>query len=367
MKIIHFSDTHLGFSDLNYINEHNINQREADFYNAFSEVIESIIDIKPDFIIHTGDFFHRPNPTNRAITFAFEELKKIEKLNIPFIIIAGNHSTPKMASSSPILKLFNSLENVYPVFNQEFEKIEFKDINFYCLPHINEESKIEKELEKLENSIDENKKSVMMMHTSVGHNYLMEEFGEFVYPSDKEHIFENMDYVALGHWHKFANAKNYKNVYYSGSTERTSRSDTNTQKGFVVIDIEDKLKIEFKEIEIRKFYKFELDGEKIEDELRSLKAEDFNSSLVDLHIKNLSIKESFNLSNEYLKWFFDGAMHIYIKKEYKENINENIEIESISLKEYFIDYLKEESKEDEFERLKEKSLKLFLEAEDGIN
>ena len=364
MKIIHFSDTHLGFSELGYINENNINQREADFYDAFSQVIDAILEIKPDFVIHTGDFFHRPNPTNRAITFAFEEMKRIEKLNIPFILIAGNHSTPKMESSAPILRLFNSLENVYPVFNQKFEKIEFEDINFYCLPHINDEIKIAKELEKLENSIDETKKSVMMMHTSVGESYLMEEFGEWVYPKEKEYIFDKMDYVALGHWHKFSNVKKYKNVFYAGSTERTSRNDRYCNKGFVIIDIEDKLKVEFKEINIRKFYKFELDAKNLKNELEQLKNKDFNSALIDLHIKNLSFKDSF--SQDELENFFEGAMHIYFKKEY-ENKNESIEIESISLKDYFIEYLKEELKDDEFNRLKEKSLELFLEIDNGIN
>ena len=365
MKIIHFSDTHLGFSELSYINEENINQREADFYHSFSQVIDSIIEIKPDFVIHTGDFFHRPNPTNRAITFAVEEMKRIEELNIPFILIAGNHSTPKMASSTPILKLFNSLKNVYPVYNQKFEKIEFENINFYCLPHINDESRISSEITKLEDSIDKNKKSVMMMHTSVGKNYLMEEFGEWVYPKEKEYIFEKMDYVALGHWHKFASVKKYKNVFYAGSTERTSRNDKNSQKGFVIVDIEDELKVEFKEIEIRKFYKLELDALNLEEELNNLKEMDFNSALIDLHIKNLTIKDSF--SQEELEEFFDTALHIYIKREYEESEKENVEIESISIKEFFIEYLKEKLEEDDFKRLKEKSLGLFEEVENGIN
>ena len=55
MKIIHFSDTHLGYNDLDILNDANINQREADFYDAFSQVVAQIKLIKPDYIIHTGD------------------------------------------------------------------------------------------------------------------------------------------------------------------------------------------------------------------------------------------------------------------------------------------------------------------------
>ena len=47
MKIIHFSDTHLGFSDLDIVNEEGVNQREADFYKAFSDVIDAILETKP--------------------------------------------------------------------------------------------------------------------------------------------------------------------------------------------------------------------------------------------------------------------------------------------------------------------------------
>ena len=69
MKIIHFSDTHLGFSDLDVTNANGVNQREADFYEAFKDVIEAIILQMPDYVIHTGDLFHRASPSNRAITF----------------------------------------------------------------------------------------------------------------------------------------------------------------------------------------------------------------------------------------------------------------------------------------------------------
>ncbi len=119
MKIIHFSDTHLGFNDLDILNEENINQREADFYDAFSQVIAHIKVIQPDFIIHTGDLFHRASPSNRAITFALEQFKIIDELNIPFILIAGNHSTPRTNLSSPILKIFENFKNVYTAYNQE--------------------------------------------------------------------------------------------------------------------------------------------------------------------------------------------------------------------------------------------------------
>ncbi len=75
MKLVHFSDTHLGFNDLDIVNEYGVNQREADFYDAFTQVVDKILDIKPDYAIRTGDLLHRPHPSNRAISFCPSQLK----------------------------------------------------------------------------------------------------------------------------------------------------------------------------------------------------------------------------------------------------------------------------------------------------
>ncbi|MEA2091969.1 MAG: DNA repair exonuclease, partial [Campylobacterota bacterium] len=251
MKIIHFSDTHLGYNDLDILNDENINQREADFYDAFSQVIEQIKLTKPDYIIHTGDLFHRASPSNRAITFALEQFKIIDELNIPFILIAGNHSTPRTNLSSPILKIFEGFKNIYVSYNQEYKKVEFETIVFHTLPHMNDDSKALSQIELCEKNIERDKKNIMMMHCSVGAWYLMQEFGEWVYPIDKEYIFEKMDYVALGHWHGFGQVGKHGNVCYSGSTERTSLNDKRNSKGFVEVTLDDSLSIKYKEIDIR--------------------------------------------------------------------------------------------------------------------
>ena len=110
MKILHFSDTHLGFNDLDVINENNINQREADFYDAFSQVVDQIKVIKPDFIIHTGDLFHRASPSNRAITFALEKFNEINSLDKGFLYFRYSSSDTFWVSSFssifPLLRLF---------------------------------------------------------------------------------------------------------------------------------------------------------------------------------------------------------------------------------------------------------------------
>ena len=174
------------------------------------------------------------------------------------------------------------------------------------------------QIELCEENIEESKRNIMMMHCSVGAWYLMQEFGEWVYPSNKEYIFEKMDYVALGHWHGFGAVSKHKNVYYSGSTERTSLNDKRNSKGFIVATLEDKLNIEYKSINFL--------TTKEENEKREFKKSDDNQTLSDM--------------------------------------------EAISLEEYFLEHIKEHSDDKEYDRLKSKIQELFAqyeEVEDDIN
>lgn len=366
LQIIHFSDTHLGYNDLDIINEDNINQREADFYDAFSQVITQIKTIKPDYIIHTGDLFHRSSPSNRAITFALEQFKIIDSLNIPFILIAGNHSTPRTNLSSPILKIFEGFKNIHVSYNQEYKKIEFEDVVFHTLPHMNDDSKALSQIELCEKSIDMSKKNIMMMHCSVGAFYLMQEFGEWVYPTDKEYIFEKMDYVALGHWHGFGKVGKHENTYYSGSTERTSLNDKRNSKGFVEVTLDDKLHVEYKEIDIRPIILKEIDCEDYENSIETLHVNDVKDAIVEVKLTNLTALQSIDIQNSEIKELFPDALHVSVKREFKRGANESdIEgVEALSLQEFFLEHIKEDSKEEEFDRLKSKVQELFAQYEE---
>ena len=375
MKIIHFSDTHLGYNDLDIIDENNINQREADFYDAFSQVIKQIKEIKPDYIIHTGDLFHRSSPSNRAITFAIKQFNIINDLNIPFILIAGNHSTPRTNLSSPILKIFEDFDNIHVSYSQEYKKIEFDDVVFHTLPHMNDDTKALSQIELCENNIDESKKNIMMMHCSVGAWYLMSEYGEWVYPTDKEYIFELMDYVALGHWHGFGavsvkgTKEKYPNVCYSGSTERTSLNDKRNSKGFIELNLEDELGVEYKEIKIRPIITFEINCEEYESSVASLDVSNIQDAIVEVKLKNLTALQSIDIQNSNIKTIFAGAMSVGIKREFKRDTNDTAidDIEAVSLEDYFLEHLKQDSDDKEFDGLKHKVQDLFAKYEESNN
>ncbi|MBU0721680.1 DNA repair exonuclease [bacterium] len=369
MKILHFSDTHLGYNDLDILNEHNINQREADFYDAFTQVVQQIKKLKPDYIIHTGDLFHRASPSNRAITFALEQFKIIDGFNIPFILIAGNHSTPRTNLSSPILKIFEGLKNIRLSYEQKYKMIEFKDVIFHTLPHMNDETSALSQIELCEQNIHKSKKNIMMLHCSVGAHYLMQEFGEWVYPRDKEYIFKMMDYVALGHWHGFGSVGKHENVYYSGSTERTSLNDKRNSKGFIEVILDgssapslfEALQVEFREIKIRPIIQKEIDCLEYENSISKVDRSDTKDAIVEVKLTNLTALQSIDIQNSEIKDLFPHAMSVSIKREFIKDANSlDVEdVEPLSLENYFLEHIKEDSDEKEFERLKNKVQELF--------
>lgn len=366
MRILHFSDTHLGFNDLEVVNDSGINQREADFYDAFSQVIDAIVAEKPDYVIHTGDLFHRPHPSNRAISFCLTQLKRLSVARIPTIIIAGNHSTPRTRSASPILAALRTLEHIHPVFEEAYEKVVFDDITFHCIPHINDEEGNLAAIEECEASVDENKRNIMMLHCSVGAQFMMEEYGERVYPRAKEPLFEKMDYVALGHWHGFGSVGKHPNVYYAGSSERTSSADARNDKGYVLITLGETLDVAFHPITLRPSHRLRIDAqtsEDIFDALRSLPTSlDVEGALLSITLENLSATQSIDIANRDIEACFPEALNVQIQRKFRRS-EASVATESVnaaSLQEYFGAFLEEQTATaEEAARLNTKVAALF--------
>lgn len=366
MRILHFSDTHLGFNDLEIVDDAGINQREADFYDAFTQVIDAILEIKPDYVIHTGDLFHRPHPSNRAISFCLSQLKRLSVARIPTIIIAGNHSTPRTRSASPILAALRTLDHIFPVFEEAYKKVIFDNINFHCIPHIHDDMGFVAAIGECETSVDEEKHNVMMLHCSVGAQYMMEEYGERIYPRDKEGLFEKMDYVALGHWHGFGSVGKHPNVYYAGSTERTSSADARNDKGYALITLGDSLEVVFHPITLRPSHRLRINAQTsadIFDDLRTLGSSlEIEGALLTITLENLSATQSIDISNRDIEACFPDALNVQIQRKFRrtESAATAESVNAASLQEYFGAFLEEQTATaEEAARLNAKVATLF--------
>jgi len=253
MKILHTSDSHLGYSAYRKSSPDGINQREIDTYFAFEQFVDYTIKSKPDIILHAGDLFDSVRPNNRAITFAVNQILRVSEKKIPFVIIAGNHEHPRLKETGHIFSIFNHMENIYPIYNAKYEVLSFdisnKNVKVHAIPQCELKKQFESELEKLKPDSDADY-NILVSHGAISgiKVFSMNEFNELIIPVKV--LSDNFDYIALGHYHKFT--KLTENAFYSGSTERFSYTDAPDNKGFLEIQINNgKIKPNFIELNIR--------------------------------------------------------------------------------------------------------------------
>jgi DNA repair protein SbcD/Mre11 len=322
MKIVHFSDTHLGYQAFDNVTDAGVNAREQDVYDAFERAIDRILEIGPDLVLHSGDFFHRPSPSNRALTFGLEQLRRICNANIPFVVIAGNHETPKTVYNSPILRAFRSLDgSIFPVFGEALESFECGEALVHALPHINDLRALHGELEKL--TPRPGYFNILMLHTSLGKHFLMEEYGEQVFPAAFEPALAGFDYVALGHWHKYQNTKVAPNAWYSGSTERMSEAEAGEDKGLVVLTIrpDRTYDLQFEPLETRSWLRIEISKchnksvEELEAEIERARGNtDARGAIVSLNLNDIKLEQTLELGNLRLRALFPECFQLLVRR-----------------------------------------------------
>ena len=234
MKFLHVADTHLGYSAYRKVTDDGINQREIDTYDAFKQFIDYAVKSKPDLVLHSGDLFDSVRPNNRAITFAVEQILRLSKKNIPFVIVAGNHEQPKMKETGHIFSIFDHIEHVYPVYHEKYEKhffeIDGKKAVIHCVPQTVTKKDFNENLKKIKKDLDVDY-NILLIHGSVSgvKVFTMNDFNEQLIPD--KYLKPDFDYIALGHYHKYIKVAN--NAYYAGSIERFTFTEAGEKKGFI--------------------------------------------------------------------------------------------------------------------------------------
>jgi exonuclease SbcD len=247
MRIVHMSDSHLGFSAYSKLDVvDGINQREADIYAAFQQAIDKAIELKPDAVIHSGDLFDTVRPQNRAIDFALRQLLRLSQAGVETVLISGNHSTPRLRETGNIFRIFEHLEHLHPVHQPGIEKIVIGDLAITAIPHSVSPSL--PELASQARPSRDSKYNVLVLHAGIldSKTYKMDEFNEQNIPLSS--IGKGWDYVALGHFHRYSKVSD--GVFYSGSTERLGFGEADQRKGIIEIDLATR-ETKFHELTIR--------------------------------------------------------------------------------------------------------------------
>lgn len=324
MKFCHISDTHLGFNAYRKVDPvSGINQRELDADFVFEKAVDKIIDLKPDFVIHTGDLFDSYRPANRVVSFALKQLIKLSEVT-KVIIISGNHSTPKTFHYGSIFELFEFFPQLNTAYKGSYQTFQFGKSIIHAVPQCLDDKQFHCELKKVK--IKKDFFNILAVHCGIGglKQYSMDDFRETLLPQEylgmsaghslkKSVPSQNLDfdYIALGHYHGFSQVNN--KTFYSGSTERFSLNEADEEKGFIYYDLTKK-KVSFITLPARKMFNLRIDclslsPVEVKDKISSLlKSTKTKNSIFKLKLDNLSKETYREIDNDEIKKLSSNAI-----------------------------------------------------------
>lgn len=235
MKIVHLSDTHLGFRQLHHVDEAGRNVREQDVAAAFAQAIDRAIALAPDAVIHAGDLFDSHHPSAAALSAALDGLARLRAAGIPIILIAGNHETPRAASAEHIFSVLERFGDGVHALHGAPRTVRVGDLAVHGIPYDNDLARMAEAVRAARPDPDA-RENVLVAHLGLtGLGGVVGPEASLAVAGDTLAGAQGFSYVALGHLHKFAPVAD--NVAYSGSTERMSWADDAPVKGIVEVDL----------------------------------------------------------------------------------------------------------------------------------
>lgn len=260
MKLFHLSDLHLG----KRVNEYSMLEDQK---YILKKILFIIDEEKPDVVILAGDIYDKSVPAAEAVTLFDEFLAGLAKRKLEVFVISGNHDSPeRIAFGSRIMG--NSGIHMSPVYNGKIDPIkmqdEFGEVNVYMLPFL-KPAQVRRFFEDddivtytdaiscvIKNmDIDLKARNVLAAHQFVTGASRSESEEISVGGSDNvdASVFEQFDYVALGHIHSPQNCGK-AHIRYCGTPLKYSFSEANDHKSVTVVNILDKGQVDFKTVEL---------------------------------------------------------------------------------------------------------------------
>ena len=250
MKIIHLADLHIG----KRVNEFSMIDDQKYILNQILEIIDKE---KPDAVIIAGDVYDKQVPSIEAVELLDSFISDISKRKTTTFIISGNHdSAERLAFGSSLM----AMGKIYisPVYNGKISKYTLKDdfgsANFYLLPFVKPshvkrffpDEKIESYTDAIKVVIDNLKLDTSEINIFIAHQFVTgasrtesEEISVGGLDNVDASVFEDFDYVALGHIHR-PQKIGTERIRYCGTPLKYSFSEVNDTKSVSIIEINSK-------------------------------------------------------------------------------------------------------------------------------
>lgn len=354
IKFIHLSDIHIGFETYGKINTvTGRNTRLEDVLNSLDFIFDTAIKESVELVLISGDVFHRENPHPTEETeFAKRIARLVRERDTNVVIVLGNHDYPTSFGKAAAVEIFPALnlDKVLIARKPDVHTVKLKNkvIQIACLPWARKSTLLSKDEYKslspeevrveIENKlihivrnlitrIDKSLPAVFVGHVALREaEFSGTEMGS-LFSSDPsipkaELLQPVLNYVALGHIHKFQNLNQGHTppIVYSGSIERIDFSEEKEKKGFVIGEIFKgprggwECKFEFRETPARKFLTIELSerDKDIETIIKNIGQEDIKDSVIKIKYRVSRLNQK--LDEKRIRDILSDAYMIKIEK-----------------------------------------------------
>ncbi|MCW4044050.1 MAG: DNA repair exonuclease [Candidatus Bathyarchaeota archaeon] len=253
-SFVHASDLHLGYA------QYGLEARRQDFDNAFAELVDKTIELKPDFMIIAGDLFHHARPSNTTLENTIRSFKRLKDAGIPVLTVDGSHDSAPNAITGTILNPLDSAGLIYYLPRHEGACWRKTGCCYvYGIPNFRSRRKTEEALPEFmaQNppAPDASVANIFVFHMAIDLPSVKPPYIEA--EASPELIPEGFDYYAGGHVHERFLGKFKKGLLaYSGCTETVGYDEAKNKKGFFYVIVDEKGKISAEAIELKLPRKF---------------------------------------------------------------------------------------------------------------
>ena len=250
MKLIHLSDLHIG----KRVNEFSMLEDQE---YILKKIINAIDDECPDGIIIAGDIYDKSIPSAEAVELFDDFLVSLAKRKLQVFVISGNHDSPERIAFGNRLMDASGI-HLSPVYDGNVIPFclhdDYGEVNIFMLPFVKPanvrrffpDSEIVSYTDAVRIAIqnmpvNSANRNVLITHQFVTGALRSESEDISVGGSDNidASVFDEFDYVALGHIHGPQNIGSER-VRYSGTPLKYSFSEASHQKSVTVVELGEK-------------------------------------------------------------------------------------------------------------------------------
>jgi len=251
MKLLHLADLHIGKRVYEYSM---LEEQKAALTQAFRMAVEH----KADAVLIAGDVYDKNIPTIEGVKLFDTFLTALKQKDIPTFIISGNHDSAERLSFGRHL-FENSQIYLSGTYEEDIWKKtltdEFGEVDIYLLPFLKpQQIEVAEGEEKPQDytdaiklvlnrlKINKNNRNVLLAHQFVGGGstepFRADSETQSVGGVDMVdyRVFDDFDYVALGHLHG-AQHVGRETVRYAGSPVKYSFSEARQEKSATLITL----------------------------------------------------------------------------------------------------------------------------------